>query len=44
MQESHEPWRCMLEPINQQGLEIDMLQKGDLCTGNFKEWVLQQRK
>ncbi|WP_288800768.1 hypothetical protein [uncultured Fibrobacter sp.] len=40
MQEPHEPWRRMLVPINQQGLEIDMLQMGDPCTGNFKEWAI----
>ena len=28
MQEPHEPWRRMLVPINQQGLEIDRLQTG----------------
>ena len=32
----------MLVPLSQESLEIDMEQKGDPSTGNFKEWALTE--
>ena len=42
MQNANEILRYMLVPLNQQGLEVDMEQMGDPCTGNFKEWALTE--
>lgn len=32
----------MLVPLSQEALEIDMKQKGNPSTGNFKEWALTE--
>ena len=34
----------MLVPLNKQAVTIDMLQKGDPDTSNFKEWYLTEKQ